>query len=75
MLSTISLVIFNVSADGVGFETPIISLFFYNGIPSKCRTTSNLNQFFAGIVVPFPEAGSPYHPIVSISGSRLCPFH
>lgn len=74
MFSTISHAIFRVSAEGVGFETPIISLFFCSGIPSKCQTTSNRNQFFAGIVVPFPEAGNPYHPIVSISGSRLCPF-
>jgi len=55
-----------VSSDILGFCVPIISLFSNQGIPSKCQTTSNHNQFLG---VPTDELGKPSHPIVNISGS------
>jgi hypothetical protein len=55
-----------VSSDIHGFYVPIISLFSNQGIPSKCQTTSNHNQFLG---VTADELGKPSHPIVNISGS------
>lgn len=55
-----------VSSEIQGFCVPIISLFSNQGIPSKCQTTSNHNQFLG--VTP-DELGNPSHPIVKISGS------
>jgi hypothetical protein len=55
-----------VSLDYLAFYVPIISLFSNLGIPSKCHTTSNHNQFLGSTA---EEEGKPSHPIVIISGS------